>query len=317
MSHAMNAAACTSACNGSKRLDSWNDTVCKTYARVDSVCHDRDGFEAELSFRDFGAIQMTRVRSTPIEYMRRAEDIHADDCDAFMLSLKLEGRGHIRQDDREAVLAPGDIMLFDTARPYRLHFPENYSELLLKIPRTCLTARVTGMERVTAVRLPGDAPLGKLVASLIRQMSDVADALDGPTNCRVIDSALDLVAVAIDRIALENREYVAEKNLSLLHSVKAFMMSRLGDPDLSIESIARAHHVGPRTINRLFATEGTTTMRWLWQQRLAKSYQALSERRLRQVTQAALEFGFSDFSHFSRSFKNAFGVSPHSLLKTS
>jgi AraC-like DNA-binding protein len=32
------------------------------------------------------------------------------------------------------------------------------------------------------------------------------------------------------------------------------------------------------------------------------------------VSQAALDFGFSDFSHFSHAFRKAFGISPRSLL---
>jgi AraC-like DNA-binding protein len=78
--------------------------------------------------------------------------------------------------------------------------------------------------------------------------------------------------------------------------------------------IAAAQHVAPRTLNRLFAREGTTPIRWLWQQRLAGAYQALAERRFKHVTDVALSFGFSDVSHFSRAFKAAFGRSPHQVM---
>eukprot|EP01032_Pedospumella_encystans_P034527 gene34527-39031_t len=66
---------------------------------------------------------------------------------------------------------------------------------------------------------------------------------------------------------------------------------------------------------RLFATEGTTPGRWLWQQRLEASYRALAEGRVRQVSQAALEFGFTDLSHFSRAFKARFGRSPKDVQR--
>lgn len=54
-------------------------------------------------------------------------------------------------------------------------------------------------------------------------------------------------------------------------------------------------------------------MRWLWQQRLAASYQALAEGRGRRVTDVAMAFGFSSPSHFSRAFREAFGCSPQAL----
>ena len=68
--------------------------------------------------------------------------------------------------------------------------------------------------------------------------------------------------------------------------------------------------MAPRTLYRLFAAEGTTPIRWLWQQRLAASFKALTEGKVTQVTDAALSHGFSDVSHFSRTFRATFGQSP-------
>jgi AraC-like DNA-binding protein len=41
----------------------------------------------------------------------------------------------------------------------------------------------------------------------------------------------------------------------------------------------------------------------------------LTEGRAKNVTDAALDFGFSDLSHFSRAFKAMFGKSPNALLR--
>lgn len=68
-------------------------------------------------------------------------------------------------------------------------------------------------------------------------------------------------------------------------------------------------------MNRLFAAEGTTAMQWLWQQRLQASYRQLAEVRVHRVADAALSFGFSNLSNFSRAFKREFGIQPNSLLK--
>ncbi len=54
-------------------------------------------------------------------------------------------------------------------------------------------------------------------------------------------------------------------------------------------------------------------MRWLWQQRLEASRRALIEGRARNVTEAAYGAGFADLSHFSRCFKQAFGMLPSAL----
>ena len=101
-----------------------------------------------------------------------------------------------------------------------------------------------------------------------------------------------------------------------LDQVKRYVLANLHDAEMTIESIAAAQNVAPRTLHRLFSAEGTTPIRWLWQQRLAASYKALAEGHIRHVTDAALSFGFTDLSHFSRAFKKTFGCPPHTLVRS-
>jgi AraC-like DNA-binding protein len=101
-------------------------------------------------------------------------------------------------------------------------------------------------------------------------------------------------------------------NASKVGALAGSLIRRL--TQLDDDAIATAQNMAPRTLNRLFAREGSTPIRWLWQQRLAGAYQALAERRFSHVTDVALSFGFSDVSHFSRAFKAAFGRSPHQVM---
>jgi AraC-like DNA-binding protein len=97
--------------------------------------------------------------------------------------------------------------------------------------------------------------------------------------------------------------------------VKRYVVANLHDPEMTVDSIAAAQNLAPRTLHRLFSAEGTTPIRWLWQQRLSASYKALAEGHVRHVTDAALTFGFTDLSHFSRAFKKTFGHAPHTLAR--
>jgi AraC-like DNA-binding protein len=82
---------------------------------------------------------------------------------------------------------------------------------------------------------------------------------------------------------------------------------------LNIESLARAHYVSVRTVTRFRPAQKNADGRDLAGKAAGES-RGHRARRVNSVSQAALDFGFSDFSHFSHAFRKAFGVSPSTLL---
>jgi AraC-like DNA-binding protein len=165
-----------------------------------------------------------------------------------------------------------------------------------------------------ARRFPGDSRLGALVNSVISESANLLTSADEQLVARLSGSVIDIVTASIESELLG--QHVSESRHSAqVERIKRYMMGQLGDPELDITRIASECHVAPRTVHRLFAMEGTTVIKWLWQQRLAASYRMLAEGNVRQVSEAAIDCGFSDFSHFARAFKKAFGILPNSLLR--
>jgi len=123
---------------------------------------------------------------------------------------------------------------------------------------------------------------------------------------------MDILATALES-ELAGDEALQKERHRLLPQIKSYMLARLHEAELDLASIARAQNIAPRTLSRVFAAEGTTPIRWLWQQRLAASYKALAEGRVDNVTDAALSSGFTDMSHFSRAFKREFGHLPNTV----
>jgi AraC-like DNA-binding protein len=101
----------------------------------------------------------------------------------------------------------------------------------------------------------------------------------------------------------------------LLVRVRGYIEDHLDDPGLCASSIADAHAISVRTLHLLFADTGTTVSRLIRQRRLDVCYRELSRgRRGKTVTDVAFRWGFIDAAHFSRSFKQAFGITPSSLI---
>jgi AraC-like DNA-binding protein len=155
--------------------------------------------------------------------------------------------------------------------------------------------------------------MGALVGSLVRQISAFEHAEQIAVADSLALSAMDILATAMEA-EMDGGERLQQERHRRLPAVKNYILAHLHEPDLDLESIAKAQNMAPRTLNRVFASEGTTPIRWLWQQRLAASHKALSERRVDTVTDAAVACGFSDMSHFSRAFKREFGRLPHTVF---
>jgi AraC-like DNA-binding protein len=268
-----------------------------------------------LAGSEFGSLHSAQVDSMRVRYTRGANHIRRAGEDVFIASLKLKGTGTVCQDGRQAALSPGDIVLYDTARPFTLDFPQSYSEVVIRIPRKLLSARLPQAESMTARNLSAGSPMGRLAGQFMRECGNLAVSCDAGLRARFSTTLLDVLATAIEFDFLDHRQPDSYRHAASLERIKNWMDKQLGETSLDIGVIAAANAVSPRTLQRLFAAQGDTAMRWLWNRRLEASYRALAEGRVRQVTEAAVECGFSDFSHFSRAFKRTFGVLPNQVLR--
>jgi transcriptional regulator GlxA family with amidase domain len=124
---------------------------------------------------------------------------------------------------------------------------------------------------------------------------------------------VDALAAAIEW-ELAGQAALQRGQSALFETVKAYVLSNLGNRGIDASRLAAQHGISVRTLNRLFAAHGTTPMRWVWSQRLRACYEAL-ERGGAQVIRVAFAHGFADPSHFSRAFKTTYGISPREVSR--
>ena len=92
-----------------------------------------------------------------------------------------------------------------------------------------------------------------------------------------------------------------------------YVEREIGNP-LDVATIAAKMGCSPRYVHQAFAERGTTPARFVWMTRLDRAYQEICETgRKVGLAQTATRFGFKSYSHFSRCFRERFGVSPASL----
>lgn len=294
----------------SRRFEYWNDVVlCHCIPAASAPLAGVD-FDAWLAVRGVGMLDICSL-SAPLHcWDRTARYLRQGPDDDLWLGYMKDGYGQLEQDGRKAKLVADSLVLYDAAQTFRFSLGGRDNHLV-RIPRHLLSGRLPGIEHLTAMVLddcrPGVIPLREM----LRQAAAMPDCLENPDiSGRFSQTLLDLLVLSLELQDVNN--VGAERDLYAC--MMNYIRRKLVDPDLNIESLAQAHHVSVRTVTRAFARHKKTPMAVIWQERLRASREAIERGKVKSVSQAALDFGFSDFSHFSHAFRKAFGVSPSSLL---
>lgn len=297
--------------HASERLDYWSEVVSATYGLTTNRTLSDAPFDGRLRANTLGDILLTRIASAPIEYQRRHGD---DEADHFFLCLTLSTQAEVEQRGRRSVQEHGDIVLFNSAAPYVCRFPRGDDQIVISIPRERLLHHFPRPEALVSRTLGRQSALGRLAGGMMEELLNAGQ--QAPKSAERLSGALlEVVATAFEgAFDLVDLGHSARHHTQL-SKAKNFLLANLDDTQLDMTSIARAIHVSPRALSRLFAIEGTTATRWLWQQRLQACRTALLKGHGRSVSEVALNFGFTNMAHFSRAFKAAYGVPPSAFLK--
>lgn len=91
----------------------------------------------------------------------------------------------------------------------------------------------------------------------------------------------------------------------------AHIAGHLAEP-LTVSRVVRETGMSPRYLQSIFARRGLSVSGWIRGRRLEAARQALADPAWAgaDLAQVALAHGFADHSHFTRSFRAAFGETP-------
>ncbi|MFF5926596.1 helix-turn-helix domain-containing protein [Streptomyces hydrogenans] len=237
----------------------------------------------------------------------------ADDRNHVYLGVHVRGPVTVVDQRAETSLEPHDLVFCDPARRHLLRFGEGCRMIFFRVPRCYLGATEPELDRVLGVPVRGGEGVGALVSGFLTALAAEAESRRSTLGDRRARTAVHLLSVLVVELLEADTRGAAEDapGDELLSRVHAHIEEHLTDPDLSPESIARAHHISVRYLQKLFQNDGSTVSQWVRRRRLESCRFELG-RSTRRITMAAMahRWGFSSPSHFSRTFRGAYGMSP-------
>ncbi|MGI5479433.1 helix-turn-helix domain-containing protein [Streptomyces lavendofoliae] len=285
------------------------------------VCTQYTGpFVGALTHGRYGHLHVTTLDVTP----HRISGVRVADSDTLplrhelpdlVIAVQAAGTGVLEQEGRRARLSEADMALFTTARSVTLDFPEPSRMHLLRLPQAVPPVSNDALSDVLVTAIHPETELGALLAPLLASLAEAAPRWRPQVPHRMAGHVTALLTALITDHVAGNRPTADARpaaGIDLMARIRSYINVHLAEPELSPRSIAAAHHISVRYLHRLFSDEGTTISRWIQQQRLEEAGRDLARhgRNGPTISFIAHRWGFVNANHFSRAFRNRYGMTP-------
>lgn len=263
-----------------------------------------------LQARSVGALTFWKISDCERQASDLAQVLPPEGSSDFVkIVLQLSGEVRVEKRGRTVVLRPGTFGFYGLSRSVdALHVAEGSEQLVGIVPRQDLAARVPGLMAIMQRQLSQDSATCALAFDFLTGLYDGAEAF-GAARLDMANVAIHLLQVALAEQVDElfGRSYRDKARAR----ITSYVDLRIGDPELSVEGIAQAMRCSSRYLQKLFGGDETLG-RYIWRTRLDRCRTALEDPANAgvSVTEIAFSLGFSNASHFSRAFKERFGLTP-------
>ncbi|MCP9987720.1 helix-turn-helix domain-containing protein [Streptomyces sudanensis] len=298
------------------RTAAWAETTALALVTTRFRFPDPEHFGARIRTMTLGPAQLSDLSYASLVSQRPPRLIRRSDPELYQLALTTAGRQGIEQAGRRAVIGAGDIVLYDSSRPFTATAGPAGStshSLLLQFPRALMPLPDKVVAPLCGATLDGARGTGLVFRQILTGLIGAHDRLGPADRVRLGHTAIDLAAAVIAQHAEHTSSLPPEtRRQALFHEITRFITLHLGDPGLKPAAIAAAHFISTRYLHRVFQCNGTTVNGFIRQARISRCRRDLADPSLHATPVAAIgaRWGFTRPSDFTRAFRAATGMTP-------
>ena len=289
--------------------DAWQSALTDNYGTWQ--VHEAVGpqFAANVKSREFNGLRVVECVCDPCTGRRLPQVIARDDETYIGVQITKAGSETFHFGDDAVNVGPGDLLIWSSNQPTEFTVIERLHKVSLILPWSAVQERLPRGSQFNGTMIDSRRGIGAVLFGHVESLAEQMEGLGDADQAAVRRATLELLTAA-----MSHRIDTPPRGLAMryLKQLQDYVLSNLPDQNMTPTSIAVANQMSPRYVHMLFAQTGVSVSAWIKAQRLARCSEDLRSRTYRDtgVAEIAYAWGFSDPTHFSRAFKQRFGVNP-------
>lgn len=295
-----------------ERLRYWESYTASELVGIRCTSYADAGLEARQRNFDLGAFRIADIVGNEHVVERSMSQLRNHPKHSLFACWLLEGEAFFFQSGRCTMVHSGDLIVYNTVKPYLYGFTQPMRMLMVDIKPTDLFES-TGIQAIESmIKVDGHLRAGKMLTRPVREtlLRFLAEPLSekAPSVADEVCARLRLICQS------QSHEKLSGEEVSALRLLKAeqFIAEHIADPLLDAEIVAKHVAMSVRHLNRVFEVHQCSVTQWIWRERLEMAHRQLVDPALvnRSISEIALGCGFATQSHFAREFKSHYGLTP-------
>jgi AraC-like DNA-binding protein len=300
------------------RFEQWEHHTQETCGTL-PVPGDPDGFACDrIVTATLVDLHVSVISADPHTVVRQPHSTGGEPGHVYV-TTPLRGFAMMSQDDRQVAVSPGEMVTFDSSRPYTLTMPEPFRMVAVRTQHESLGLTPDSTRRLETNSWSNLTGIGALASRTLAALGQHLPEYDEAADEASLEPLRSVVGLVTSLFA-EHLHSAGDPRLdrrTLMAGICRTARACLADSELTPAMLARQHSISLRSLQLLFAEHGTSPARWIRDERLHRVRADLTDPRLAHLTVAMIgeRWGLVDASQVSRLFRAKYGVSPSQYRK--
>lgn len=300
-----------------QRADAWRESLLETFGPIHVESLDDETLSGQLRSVSRGCFTFNGMRYRGMSLWRSPVDVAQLDQEHFTLTLP-SSRLHVVQHGQERVLEPGQIYLFNHAVTYRTRPQTEYRTDSIAFPGRLLQQRMGSIEPFYDLGAgSGNPTRTELIRTFASHLSAGVTTWTEHEYETLVGQFMDMLALFAGGATAAAASAATSTRTGHRERALKYIRAHATDSALCPRHVAEACGISLSYLHEVFRAAGVPVEEKIFEERLETARRMLIDPKSRgdSIQSICYDAGFNDPAHFSRKFKQRFGMTPGEMRR--